>query len=244
MTTKVGWDFSRMAVLEHVITATGTFTGTAERGRATASLGSSNAKTRVASTKLGDHINGRRYVVRTAGGSSTGVVVDLEGWQVMPATGASANDVIAAINAFNEMEGVRYGRVQASIRADASDGTGASAVGVGSTTFSGGIAPTQITKEWNRFSSDADAGLFVFDHDVPLVLMQMGMRLSGSTAWTLNLRPLTAARGDLNTPYPVASGTNQNYLLLDTPAVIPPGWGLGFTASAQGSVWIAVREAR
>ncbi len=244
MTTKVEWDFSRMAVLEHVITATGTFTGTAERGRGAATLGSSNAKTRVAATRLGDYINSRKYVVRTAGGSETAIHADETGWQITPATGATANDVIAAINAFNESQGVRYNHISAKIRADASDGTGVSAVGVGSTTFSGGIAPTQVTKEWNRFSSDADAGLFVFDHDVPLVLMQMGMRLSSSVAWALNLRPLTAARGDLNTPYPVASGTNQNYVLLDTPVVIPPGWGLGLTANAQGSVWLAVREAR
>lgn len=241
MTSKVDWDFSKFAVLEHVIEATGTFTGTAERGRAQVTLGSSNAKTRVSATHLGDYANGRTYVVRTPGGSGTVVTANELGWQVSPAAGATANDVIAVLNAFQENQGVRFNHIPARVRADGADGTGASAIAAGSGTLAGGVAPTELDKAWYRYSSDDDAGLFVFNHDQPLVLRQFGARLSSSTAWSLTLRPLTAAFGDQATPYTVTSGTGQNILLTETPVVIPVGWGLGFTASAQGRAFAGVR---
>lgn len=244
MSMKVEWDFSRLAVLEHVIEATGTFTGAAERGRATATRGSSDAVTRVAASRLGAYANAQKYLVRTATGSQTVVTQDFDGLAVQPASGATANDVIDALNAFDPSYGYAYSRPWMRVKADAGAGTGASAVGVGATTFTGGLDPTEVTKGWCRFSSDADAGLFVFNHDEPLELVQYGARLGSSVAWTMTLRPLSAAFADLGTSYPIAGSTDQNLLGVNPRVLIPVGWGVGFTANAQGRAWVGVRAAR
>lgn len=267
MPSRVTFDFSRHATLSHILTGTAEFNATAELGRATATVGAANAATRVAAGQLGTYANGATFLVWSAGGSVERVERDGRQLRVGKRTGGTALQLAAAINNMADDPRV-YRSVELAdaitqalrgnhpspdaktlprldIGADNAGGTGADAAATGLGTLAGGVDSTLAGPNHHEYGAAAgNGGLFVFDHSEPLVLVQLAAYLSGSAAWTLTLRPLTPARGDLGTPVAVAGATSATALVLDKPVVIPPGWGLGFAAAAvQGRVYATVRRA-
>lgn len=264
MTTRIMFDFSRLATLSHTVTGSGVFNGTTEIGRARATIGTGDAATRVAASHLGSYGNALSYTVIAGGGNVERVERDQSSLRVFKRTGGTAAQTIAALTnprdprQFHQArqydaltEALRSGRafptsnVQAflDIGADLAGGDGSSAAAVGSSALTGGVDPDSWIPNTAGYTTEGDGGLFVFDSEEPLVLVQMMAVLAESAAWTLTLRRLTAARADASSAVAVAGATATSALKLDTPLVIPPGWGLGFTANTQGFVSVMVRRA-
>lgn len=265
MTQRVSFDFSRLATLSHALTGTAAFDAVSELGRAQATVGAADAATRISASRLGAEANGITYLVWGMGGAASRVEVDGRAIRVGIATGATAADVAAALNlnprdprrvfvsyrADNQTEAVRAIHPGQGAQgaytlfgADVAGGTGADPVTLGSATLAGGADPSVYGNNAAQFTAaTGHGGLFVFDHDEPLVLVQFMAELSSSVAWTLTLRPLTPARGDLGIGHTITGATSQNPLVTNQPVVIPPGWGVGFSASAQGSAFVMVRRA-
>ena len=268
MTQRVTFDYSRIATLSHVLTGTAVFNATTEHGRAQATVGAANAATRVAAQHLGAWANGMTYTVWAMGGATTRVESDARSVRVGRATGATANDVAAAVNqslnprdprrfftmltADNQTEAARGNHpgqgaqgAYTMLNADVASGTGADPVAVGTGTLAGGADPLTYGANAAQYAIAAGSGgLFVFDHDEPLMLVQFAANLSASAAWTLTLRRLGPARGDLGVGYAITGASSQFPLVVNQPVIIPPGWGIGFSAVAvQGTAFAMVRRA-
>lgn len=267
MPSRVTFDFSRPATLSHILSGTAVFNATAELGRATATVGAADAATRVAAAQLGGHANGETFLVWAAGGGTERIERDGRQLRAGKRAAGTALQLAAAINAVADDPRV-YRSVELAdsitqalrgnnptpaaktlprldLGADNGSGTGADPAATGTGTLAGGLDSTLAGPNHHEYGAAVgNGGLFVFDHSEPLVLVQLAAYLSGSAAWTLTLRPLTPARGDLGTPVAVAGATSATALVLDKPVVIPPGWGLGFAAAAvQGRAYVTVRRA-
>lgn len=255
MVTRVQHDTSRLVTLEHILTG-GAFDAVTELGRARASLGAANAQTRVAAPFLGDWANGVTYVVGAQGSGGTEAELHpvSRSVQVRPATGGTALQVANAVNTarpngLTQMTATQARNIQAVSRIDGDfkllgdygAGTGLDPATAGSVALAGGLAPERLPAGWVRFSAAAGgAGLFIFDSDEPLKLVQFGAALSGAVAWTLTLRPLSTAKYDQGIGLPITNANSQYVLVRDTNVVIPPGWALGFSAAATGRVFASV----
>lgn len=243
-------------MLSHVITSVGAFDGTTERGRATASIGAANAVTRVSAKSLGDYANGLIFIVNAAHSATDYDRVEFDAvgrLAVTPRASGTALQVAAAINTFrlnpttqqypNDLRQMVIAGGGVIVGADNGAGTGVSAAATGSTTLAGGLAPTRFDSNRAQFEGTTNAGLFSFDSDEPLVLVECFATLAGSVAWSLTLRELSPARGDLSRSSVIASGTATNALVFDKPVIIQPGWGLGFAAATTGRVHCIVKRA-
>jgi hypothetical protein len=256
MTTKVTYDFSRPASLIHIVTDSGAFDAVSERGRASATIGMASGATRVAAGALGAWANGLEYTVLPPSNVAF-TRVDLDparAIRVLPKAGALASDVRTALNSVAradprlvltprdqaQLSSLVWSGYRFSYGADFNGGDGMGAVSEGTVILADGADPTYGNNEV-LFSSDANGGLFVFDSDEPLVLLQFQASLGASVAWALTLRELTPARGDQSIAIPVTNNTSSG-VLVNTPVVIPPGWGLGFSANTTGRARAIVRR--
>lgn len=265
MAQKVTFDFSRVATLAHILGGTATFNATAELGRARLTIGAADAATRVAAPKLGAWANGISYTVWARGGATRQVVYDGASLRVGKATGDTAEQVADAINASsrdprrfyattlpdNLTSSTRAQRpsdgsqgAYLDLGADVAGGSGADPAATGTGVLAGGADPQfQGGNAVQYVASTGNGGLFVFDHEEPLVLVQFMASLSGAVAWELTLRRVSPARADEGVALPIANANSQNILVTTPSVVIPPGWGIGFSASAQGGAFVMVRKA-
>ena len=266
MAVRVIHDFRSPASIEHIIPAgsSGVFNGT-ELGRATGSNGASNGVVRASAATLGDWGNialliealgtGANVVELDPGSVNLGTAAAAPSFRVRPSATATAAQVAAAINASRpDPAGIPQPWQEANQRwaladplflfgADTGAGTGASAPTPGSVTLSGGAAPARPSAGCVQFTAaaSANAGLFVFDGNQPLLLDAFIAVLGSSATWTLSLQPLTAARYAQGSACQIATGTGTS-VYVASGFVIPGGWGLVFSASAVGRAQAIVRS--
>lgn len=234
-------DFSNVATLGHRLSASVTFDGVTELGRAVATVGSGDAELRFVAGRLGSVLNGTVVTVAAADASP---IVQLDPApaggtrrvRFVPETTDSAADAAERFptllrNASASREVAAFAEISR-IAVDAG-GSGADPVAAGSATFAGGAEPSLFGGMSLFESATVNGGLFIFDADEALLLRQFAFDLSASVAWTLTMRLLTPARGDMGHYVPVANATSQRGIVT-TPVIIPPGWGLCFAAAAQG----------
>ncbi len=259
MPTRVTFDFSRPATLSQIVPfgSSAAFDAVTEMGRAAAIVGPDDASTALIAGSLGDWANGIRYTVKPRTGPTGSVQYDYQGGEVRlhPAGTDTAraavlhflrdpNDPRVAVNdqgSLDRFTNMRAGREPWVFRAVVGPGDGTDPVAAGSTLLAGGLAPVVYRGNFAQFDVNNDTdngGLFVFDASEPLQLMQFGAYLSASVSWALTLRPV------LEDDYmiPLASGTGQ-FVRVDLPAVILPGWGVSFEALAQGKTFCTVKRA-
>lgn len=259
----VRYDFAQPSSLCHRVSGSGVFDAVTELGRARLTIGTSNAAHRVVAPRLGAEFNSVAYLVQRGS-----LRIREEGliFHVDIPTGTTAAQLAALVNRdrFNPRvgpattlpdaftaalrSGMPYPRGGPFTRlgADLAGGTGASAATLGGTNLAGGVDPVMTAASSFELSAaeGANAGLFVFDAEEPLVLVQFAAFLSGSVAWELTLRRLTLARADIAEAVVIAGATAASALVIDRPVVIPAGWGLGFSAGAQGWAQATVQRAR
>jgi hypothetical protein len=111
----------------------------------------------------------------------------------------------------------------------------------GSASLTGGLDSLRVGFGCHRYGSNVAAGLFVFDADEPLRLVQFLARLNAPVAWSLLLRPLTPARAVDGPGVVIASGVSST-VLVDRAVIVPPGWGLGFEAPTGGTASATVQR--
>lgn len=164
------------------------------------------------------------------------------------AMGSNPGRVVLAVTAFGDYEvnrvltgpgdmatNMRLGKDPWTFRMDNGAGDGSDPAATGTVAMAGGLDPSDRRPNFFEFESDANGGLFVFDANEPLKLVQFMAALDASVAWTLTLRPLR----DTSMGIPIATGTSQ-VVRVDLPAIILPEWGIGFTAATQGSAFCTV----
>jgi hypothetical protein len=128
--------------------------------------------------------------------------------------------------------------------ADVAGGAGTDPAATGTGVLAGGADPQVYGANVAQYViSSGNGGLFVFDHEEPLVLMQFMASLSGAAAWALTLRKVSPARADEGLALPITNANSQNILVTNQPVIILPGWGLGFSVAAQGGAFVVVRKA-
>ncbi len=242
-------DFTAGATLIQEVSGTGTFTGTAEIGRASASVGSGNGGLKATAWQLGSHMNGMSWRVNTPGAVSR---VELDaaresgGTKVIRYTPLSGDTSEESADAFpahcNRAYGTRdaasalaHFRVGVHYLGDGSDPPVA-----GSTTFAGGVAPYYVQGGPAFSVEDVDGGILCFDAPFPVVLTSFSFALAASVAWELRLARLNPDRTVAQ--YAVlGSGTAQRGFVT-TPAVVPPGSALVFVANTTGLITANVRR--
>lgn len=242
----IHYDFSRPATLGHYASGTATFGGATELGRASATIGSGDAGVVFVAKELGVELNGLVATIRNAGRISAQVSggagrVD---YTVLPTT--------TALEASEAFQGTLYPalntREAAALRhkfhiAASYTGNGTDPAATGSATFAGGADPDRADGFPTYGAASGSCGLFCFDHSEPLKLHQVCAALSASLAWTLSLKQLNPTHTAALMTLPIASGTSQN-IFHSSEVIIPPGWGLAFTAAGQGRVTVTVSQAR
>jgi len=251
MSSRVTYDFSRSATLVHSLDASAVFDAVSEIGRAMAEVGAANAVTRLIAGQLGTWANSINYTVMPRLGSAAHVELDY-GKPAVRARAASAGtsgDLARAFRApphdprINRVltgpgdmaTNMRLGKDPWTFRMDNGAGDGSDPAATGTVAMAGGLDPSDRRPNFFEFESDANGGLFVFDANEPLKLVQFMAALDASVAWTLTLRPLR----DTSMGIPIAAGTSQ-VVRVDLPAIIMPEWGIGFTAATQGSAFCTV----
>lgn len=251
MTTRVTFDFSRPATIAHNVGGVAEFDAVTEVGRAAASVGAGNAETRLVAGWLGDWANGIRYTTLPRQGAKARFEYDYGKGEVRgrSATTDDAGDYVKAFSSDPQDPRVnrvfpgesdftaymRLGKHPWAFRMDLGAGDGSSPADVGSTLLSGGAAPGRYSPNYAEYEAPANAGLFSFDGAEPLKLVQLLVALGGSVPWVVTLRMVA----DPSHGIPIASGTGQ-FVRVDTPALILPGFALGFEAASQGTAMCSV----
>lgn len=262
MTSRLTFDFSRPASLAYNLSGSAVFDQGAELGRASASVGSGDGIVRVAAAQKGSYANDLDLTLATRG--VTRVEADGQHLRLLMTSGLTAAQAIAALNTRLRDPRRFYSRQRADsvteasralhgdvgvlpymgFGADRSSGDGTDPATPGTAAFTGGADPDVFAGNTAQYNSDAAAaGLFVFDADEPLQLVQLAADLGASVAWALTLRRLTPAWGEQGSGMPIASGTAQSVLVTDRNVIIPPGWGIGFNAATTGFAMVTVRRA-
>lgn len=262
MTQRLTFDFSRPATLAYELTSSARFLPNAELGRASAILGTGDGAVRAVATYKGSYANGRTLHLMTR--DDTRVEVDGNQIRLVMASGLTAEQAAEALLDRQRNPALAYGRPQpdaltSAIRAqrraaviapflgwgvDLNGGSGSDPAPTGVATFAGGADPNEFSANSALYESSAtDAGLYVFDSEEPLKFEQFAASLGGSVAWALTLRRLGPGWGDSGQFAPIASGTGQNVLVTDRNVIIPPGWGIGFSADTTGFAMVTVRRA-
>lgn len=239
----INHDFASGASITHFVAGTGVFSGSAELGRATASVGAGNGGLKLVAEQLGAHMNGVVWQVKPEGSPA---VVELDPTKVIryaPLTGNTSGQSKDAFPALLNKARASRGAASALAYFEVAVGAlgdGSDPAPAGSATMAGGVEPT-LPFGTPLFSGvNVDGGLVVFDAPYPLVLVGVEVFLDASVAWDLRLAVLSTDRAVVGYS-PVANATSQR-ALVTTPAVILPGSGISFVANTSGVLRVTVKR--
>ena len=234
-------DPSMPFAIQHTSSA-GTFDGT-EIGRAKYETGTSAADVRFSARRLGDSGHGIHVKMVDPGRAYESTIVRAYADEIeivlkrsSSAITATAAEVAAAVNAFDF-------RAMPNL-AIVAHGYGTSAVSaLARTALSGGLTVPPSEGFTARLSTASTAGLFYFDQNEPLQIMQVEAALGASVATVISsvdYRTMCPVTTENFTIYGV---TSTGFLWVPTqPVVLLPGRGIKVTAATTGIVRVTARR--
>lgn len=236
-------DFTAGAVLMQEVSGSGVFSGVAEIGRASATVGTGNGGLVAKAWQLGAHMNGAVFRVGApaaqahvkldpnlaSGGAKTIHYTPLSGETSEESAAAFPALCHKAFSTRDAASALAHFRVGVHHLGNGSDPAVA-----GSVPFSGGLEPYNMHGAALMSEEDVDGGLICFDAPFTLVLGTFLFQLASSVAWELRLGRLDPDRSLAQ--YAVLGSGTAARGSVTLPAHIPPGSALSFVANTTGLV--------
>jgi len=234
---RVRYDLASISVLQQTISGTGVFNG-AEVGRASRAFGAGAAALTFRARFLGVDGNALKVALVNSGGTRNKTTVKLEGDThkvLLRATvgviDATADEVADAVNTSDLPFWCHPG---------GTDPVVAAAV----QTFAGGLDPAARYESQYRLSAatNANGGLFFFDHEEPVLVREVSGNLSlgGDTPVSIEVVPLTAGLEPISNEAVVVHAETvaalQPTFCFSEQFVLPRGMALRVNCNDQGRV--------